>query len=179
MNTIASLTRSDPGLAEESVEDLADLFRASLQELHHLSRLEDEIDLCKRYLRIERHRLGDRLQVNWELGDLPMASKIPSLSIQPLLENAIYHGIEPMPEGGRINIRAKRNEGSYTLQIENPLAGQQATASQHEGNRFAQDNVRQRLLACFGDAAELDISPGQDSYLVTLTVPIEHESPGS
>ncbi|MFT5134044.1 MAG: two-component system sensor histidine kinase AlgZ [Gammaproteobacteria bacterium] len=85
MNTIASLTRRHPALAEESIEDLADLFRASLQDIHHATTLVDEISLCERYLRIEKHRLGDRLLVVWDIDALPMAMQIPSLSPATLI----------------------------------------------------------------------------------------------
>ena len=177
MNTIASLTRSDARLAEESVEDLADLFRASLQESQHLCRLEDEIDLCKRYLRIEKHRLGDRLSVEWDIDGLPMRSRIPTLSLQPILENAIYHGIEPMADGGTIEIRAENTEDYYRLHIKNPLSGEASTETLRDGNQLAQDNVRQRLEACFEGKASLQISASPDEYLVSLEIPIEHENP--
>ncbi len=173
MNTIASLTRSDPRLAEESVEDLADLFRASLQESQHLCRLEDEIDLCRRYLRIEKHRLGDRLQVNWRIDGLPMQSKIPTLSLQPILENAIYHGIEPLTDGGTIDISAEVADDHYRLQISNPVSLEATTETMRKGNQLAQDNVRQRLVACFEGNASLDIEASSSEYSVSIHVPIE------
>lgn len=171
MNTIASLTRRDPRLAEESVEDLADLFRASLQKLDHIGSLAEEIDLCKRYLRIEQHRLGERLKIHWDIDNLPLQSKIPSLTIQPLLENAIYHGIEPMAKGGTIEIRGDKQADTWNLHIENPVAEDTAGQDRHQGNHFAQDNVRQRLRAHFGDAARLDISAEPGRYRLSLYIP--------
>jgi two-component system sensor histidine kinase AlgZ len=94
MNTIASLTRSDPRQAEEAVEDLAELLRANLGDSGNRTTLIEELEVAEIYQRIEKLRLGDRLQVRWNVGDLPMRALIPSLTIQPLLENAIYHGIE-------------------------------------------------------------------------------------
>ena len=173
MNTIASLTRSDARLAEESVEDLADLFRASLQESQHLCRLEDEIDLCKRYLRIEKHRLGERLEVTWDIDGLPVQSKIPTLSLQPILENAIYHGIEPMANGGTIEIVARVAEDHYQLLVKNPVSADATTETMRKGNQLAQDNVRQRLATCFEGKASLTIEASSDEYSVYLRIPIE------
>ena len=99
LNTIASLTRSDPARAEEAVEDLADLFRATLRDSHSALRLKEEFELTRVYQRIEEVRLGERLKVRWDVADLPMRAFVPGLTIQPLLENAIYHGIEPLPRG--------------------------------------------------------------------------------
>ncbi len=174
MNTIASLTRRDPALAEESIEDLADLFRASLQDIHHQSTLDDEIDLCKRYLRIEQHRLGSRLRVQWSLGAKAEKLRIPSLILQPLLENAIYHGIEPLPEGGLITIHSQYEEPYLVIKIENPLA--QTTATPHEGNQLAQENIRQRLEAFFENKANLSVESADGNYTVTLQLPYAYEN---
>ncbi len=176
MNTIASLTRRDPALAEESIEDLSDLFRASLQDIHHISTLADEISLCKRYLRIEQHRLGERLRVLWEIDALPMTQNIPSLSLQPLLENAIYHGIEPLAKGGTIEISAKVNDGKYLLSIENPVPDPMPASAHHDGNRLAQDNIHQRLLVFFGPATNLEVIQNKEQYRVTLTIPVKDEN---
>lgn len=91
MNTIASLTRKDPALAEQATEDLADLFRVYLQEASRMSTVAEEVSLCKRYLRIESHRFGDRLETVWEIDDVPENAQLPTLTLQPILENAIYH----------------------------------------------------------------------------------------
>ena len=174
MNTIASLTRRDAKLAEQSVEDLADLFRASLQDIHHLSTLDDEIDLCKRYLRIEQHRLGSRLQLEWSLAAKPESLRIPSLILQPLLENAIYHGIEPLPEGGLITIESRMENGRLVIRVENPVID--SGDDSHHGNQLAQDNIRQRLAAFFSDKASLSVTAEAGKYAVTLTLPGENEN---
>jgi two-component system, LytTR family, sensor histidine kinase AlgZ len=108
LNTIASLTRSHPMLAEEAVEDLADLFRASLLPARDRVTLGGELELCRQYLRIEALRLQDRLAIDWQIDELPADALVPVLSIQPLIENAIYHGIEPLPQGGVTRIRGQR-----------------------------------------------------------------------
>ncbi len=171
MNTIASLTRRQPALAEQSIEDLADLFRASLQDIHHTSTLADEISLCQRYLRIEKHRLGERLQLEWHIESLPLEIKIPSLSLQPLLENAIYHGIEPLAEGGTIQIISEQDNHHYLLAVENPLPADALTRSLHDGNKLAQDNIRQRLGTFFGPAATLQVTTDGNTYRVVIGIP--------
>jgi len=107
MNTIASLTRSDPKQAEEAVEDLADLLRANLGTQKNRTSLKQELEVAAIYQRIEKLGLGDRLKVRWNVAELPMRAQIPSLTIQPLLENAIYHGIELLPEGGQVVVTGK------------------------------------------------------------------------
>ena len=170
MNTIASLTRSDPARAEQAIEDLADLFRATLSEERVLVPLAEELALVRRYLDIEALRLQSRLVVVWELAPPPEGALIPQLSLQPLVENAIYHGIEPAPAGGTIRIGGGIHGDHMQIAISNPLA---AGGSTHAaGNRLAQDNVRQRLQAHFGDAGRLDISAGDGEYRVTLTLPL-------
>lgn len=171
MNTIASLIRRNPALAEQAVEDLADLFRASLQDTQKPGSLGDEIALCRRYLRIEQHRLGDRLQVIWQLDAIPMDISLPALSIQPLLENAIYHGIEPAPEGGNISIYGHCNDQYITIVIENPLDQNGELHGRRTGNKFAQENVRQRLVSRFKKDDLLQVEQDNNIYKVTLTIP--------
>lgn len=170
MNTIASLTRSDPARAEEAVEDLADLFRASLSETRQQITLKEELEVARIYQRIEQLRLGERLQVQWLISDLPMRSQVPSLLIQPLLENAIYHGIEALPEGGTVRILGTLDDGMIELSIQNPIAAQNASRSR-SGNKIALDNVRQRLQLAFGPGASLQIHQSIDSFEVTLRFP--------
>ncbi len=107
LNTIAALTRSDALRAEEAVEDLADLFRATLRDSHSPLRLKEEFELTRVYQRIEELRLGERLKVRWDVADLPMRAFVPGLTIQPLLENAIYHGIEPLDRGGTVTVSGR------------------------------------------------------------------------
>src|SRR5690606_35547004 len=103
MNTIASLTRSNPEQAEQAIEDLADLFRASLGDAHTQISLEDELEIARTHQRIEQLRLGDRLRVSWDIDGLPPRAQVPCLIVQPLLENAVYHGIEMLPAGGTVH----------------------------------------------------------------------------
>jgi two-component system sensor histidine kinase AlgZ len=176
MNTIAALTRSDPGRAEEAVEDLADLFRASLSDAAGTVTLREELELTRTYQRIEQHRLGERLQVQWRLDTLPMRARIPALSVQPLLENAIYHGIERLPGGGTVVISGHSEGGTVELAIENPLADAAGDGTPREGNRIALDNLRQRFEMAWGARAAVVAGPEGGRYRVVLRFPAETEA---
>src|SRR5688572_17326742 len=121
MNTIAALTRSNPARAEEAVLDLAELFRANLNEKRGQIPLAEEIDVARTYQRIEQLRLGDRLRVEWKVDLLPQDALVPGLTLQPLLENAIYHGVEPRADGGVVTVVGEFNKGMITIVVRNPL----------------------------------------------------------
>ncbi len=170
MNTIASLTRKSPELAEQSVEDLADLFRASLLEPTELYKISEEWRLCQHYLRIEKHRLGNRLDVVWDIDTLPDDALVPPLSLQPLIENAIYHGIERLPEGGTIVIKGEFKGNSFHLNFTNPVPPANIEDT-HKGNKHAQENIGQRLNAIFGQESKLIFRNTDKHYIVELTLP--------
>src|SRR5690606_35575629 len=116
MNTIASLIATDPETAEEAVLDLAEVFRATLNQWDPLVPLEQELDLCQRYLHIEQLRLGARLRVEWRIEPRARQALVPPISLQPLVENAIYHGIQPLSPGGTVQIESYiRNSLLYVL----------------------------------------------------------------
>jgi two-component system sensor histidine kinase AlgZ len=171
MNTIAALTRSDPKRAEEAVEDLADLFRATLRDSHSPLRLKEELELSRIYQRIEVLRLGDRLGVTWDVGSLPMRAFVPGLTVQPLLENAIYHGIEPLEHGGTVTISGRVLGDEIELVVSNPVAQNAAAVEQRTGNRLALDNIRQRLALAYGARGSLVAEQRPDSYRVTVRFP--------
>ena len=170
MNSIASLTRSDPKLAEQAVEDLTDLFRASLTDAQEPVPISDEFAFVERYLNIERLRLGDRLTVDWRLETLPDGARLPILSLQPLMENAIYHGIEPSSSGGTVEIGARFDGNRVEITVSNPI--NEMGDFKHRGNRLALDNVEQRLKAHFGKAAEVHSQRTAQRYQVRLLVPV-------
>lgn len=169
MNTIASLIVTRPEQAEEAVLDLSELFRASLRTQDRLIPLAEELALCRRYLMIEGLRLGERLVVEWAVDNGLEQQAIPPLTIQPLVENAIYHGIQPRPQGGTVRIEGYRKSDSVYLMVQNPRpdAGQR----NHEGNRMALDNIQARLRALFGEPAVLKHSQQNDIYTVTIRLP--------
>ncbi len=169
MNIIASLIAVDPDTAESVVEDLSELFRASLNETGNQVPLSDELDLCERYLRIEGLRLGDRLQLDWQVSAPQPGVKIPLLTLQPLLENAIYHGIQPLPEGGKITVKVQYEEQDVVIQVINPMPGADAQRAS-EGNRMALQNIRSRLNVLYGSRGQLHTSEedrGQSQLFVT------------
>ncbi len=171
MNSIAGLIPVDAEAAEEAVLDLAELFRAALKETSSLVLLKDEISLCQRYLRIEKLRLGERLTIDWQLKPLSKAAQIPPLSLQPLIENAIYHGIQPNPAGGTITISAYEQGDRLYVLITNPVVVIDES-QKHQGNRVAMRNIHSRLQVFFGDRAVLKQSTMDDNYTVTLRVPL-------
>ncbi len=171
MNTIAALTRSDPARAEEAVEDLSDLLRANLGGPSNKSTLKQELETAAIYQRIEKLRLGDRLAVRWDIGDLPMRARIPSLTIQPLLENAIYHGIELLPDGGEVKVSGKRDDDHLEITISNPVATGEKRAT--GGNKMAMSNIQQRFELAYGGKASVVISDDHDQFKVTLRFPLD------
>jgi two-component system sensor histidine kinase AlgZ len=171
MNTIAALTRSDPKRAEEAVEDLADLFRATLRDSHSPLRLKEELELTRIYQRIEALRLGDRLAVMWDVGALPMRAFVPGLTVQPLLENAIYHGIEPLEHGGTVTVSGRVVGSEVEIVVSNPVAANPGAGEQRSGNRLALDNIRQRLELAYGGRGSLIVEQQPDRYRVTLRFP--------
>jgi len=172
LNTVASLTHDRPELAEATIEDLADLFRATLGDSTEGVTLGVELDLAQRYLNIERLRLGDRLQVEWDQAALDLVARLPALTIQPLLENAVYHGIEPRPEGGLIRLYGRRDGNDNLLEISNPLPA--VSTASPSGKSMALENVSQRLVGFFGRSDLLEYEASGESFHVTLRLPRGH-----
>ncbi len=169
MNIIATLVRIDPDAAEQAVEDLSRLFRASLKDSsEHQVSLAEELSLCERYARIEGLRLGDRLRVDWRVELDPETVFLPLLTLQPLLENAIYHGIQPLAEGGVVTVHARREGGRVVIGVRNPHPG---CESGHRGNRMALDNIRHRLEALHGAAVRVESLDEQQHYEVRISYP--------
>jgi two-component system sensor histidine kinase AlgZ len=171
MNTIASLTRTDPRQAEEAVEDLSDLLRANLGGSGNRTTLKEELEVAAIYQRIEKLRLGDRLNVRWNVADLPMHALIPSLTIQPLLENAIYHGIELVPEGGTVTVTGIRDGKYLVITMSNPVTRDARRSS--DGNKMALANIRQRFELAYNNRATVDVEAGDDNYFIRLRFPYE------
>ncbi len=167
MNSIASLIATDPVAAEKMVVDLSDLFRASLTD-QGLIPLQQELSLCQRFAEIEQVRLGPRLQVHWQIQDLPDAV-IPGLLLQPILENAIFHGIQPRKDGGRVEIRVQGNDELCEISVTNPLAD--TVNSRSKGTGVALENIRHRLHAYYGDKAGLELGADAGRYHVRVHFP--------
>ena len=170
MNTIAALTRTDPARAEEAIEDLADLFRVTLAESRPQISLREELEVARIYQRIEQLRLGSRLTVRWDVGALPPNAIVPGLLLQPLLENAIGHGIEPLPEGGTITVVGRTVHGMIEIEVGNPVSRHATSA--RSGNRMALDNIRQRLELVFPGRSSVTVNDEDDTFRVTLRFPL-------
>ncbi|HEY7752708.1 MAG TPA: histidine kinase [Steroidobacteraceae bacterium] len=169
MNTIASLTRSNPRVAEQAIADLSDLFRASLREHRERIPLAHEIEIARAYERVERLRLGDRLKVDWQIEGLPLDTPVPALILQPLLENAVYHGIEPLDKGGTIRVTGRLEGATAVISIGNPV--QPKLVARRPGHQIGLDNVRQRLELMFHGEAGLEVIETPEHFLVTLRFP--------
>ena len=169
MNTIASLISTRPEQAEDAVLDLSELFRASLRTTDRVVPLREELGLCRRYLALEKLRLGDRLEVEWRTDPALDTQAIPPLTLQPLVENAIYHGIQPRAEGGTVVIECQRSGQYVYLLVQNPKP--EDGARQHQGNRVAFSNTQARIQTLFGETAVLKHSQQDDLYTVTLRLP--------
>lgn len=170
MNVIASLIRARPAQAEAAVEDLADLFRAALGRDDARSTLGEELDLARGYLRIEQLRLGERLAVDWQVDALPRDLELPSLLLQPLVENAVYHGIQPLPAGGTVRVLGRVDAGAVEIQVDNPCPP--PAARRGGGNGMALSNIRSRLALHYGERATLAVEDAAESFDCRLRVPL-------
>ena len=168
LNAVLSLIRRDPKRAERSLEDLADLFRTLMADARQFVRLADEIALLERYADIEQLRLGDRLRITWELDAAPSDALLPPMVLQPLLENAVYHGVEPGTGVGDVLVRVERRGDRVHAAIENPHL---EAGNQRAGNRMALENIRERLALFFDAEARLETRIGNGRYRVDIEIP--------
>jgi two-component system sensor histidine kinase AlgZ len=172
LNSIASLTRVNPELAEKLVEDLAELIRASMtMDENLLVPLEQEINLVELYLAIETQRLDERLTVRWALDEVPKDALIPPLSLQPLVENAVYYGIEPNPNGGEVFITGYLRFNRVLISVINPQVSQSIRS--RPSNQIALKNLADRLGGCFEGDGVLKIDSDDNTYQVTLDIPYQ------
>jgi two-component system sensor histidine kinase AlgZ len=168
LNSIASLIMSRPEAAEQAVEDLSELFRVSLRENQRQTTVADELHLCELYLGIEQLRLGGRLQVEWQVDSAARSEPMPSLILQPLVENAVYHGISQLSGGGTIRVAVTRAGSEIVVCVENPVPSQSIHT---EGHHMALANIEQRLQALYGPGSQLQVLPEGDTYRVQLSYP--------
>jgi two-component system, LytTR family, sensor histidine kinase AlgZ len=169
LNAVLALIRGDPRRAERTLEDLADLFRALMSDGRSLVRLADEISLIERYAAIEQLRLGERLRMAWDLDQAPVDALLPPLILQPLLENAVYHGVEPGTGIGDVLVRIERRGDRVHALIENP--SHEGGAGARAGNHMALDNIRERLMLFFDADARLEARVEHGRYRVEIDMP--------
>lgn len=193
LNGVLGVIRSEPRRAERALEELADLFRALMQDGRERVSLAEEVELAERYVDLERLRLGERLSVRWAFADVAggssegadaagrsedavrealLRARVPSLMLQPLLENAVYHGIEPAAGAGEVVVRIGRRGGELRIEVDNPVA---PSATHHAGNRLALDNIRERLMLFHDLEARLEIDESGGRYRVRIRLPFETE----
>ena len=168
INAVLSLIRSEPKRAERALEDLADLFRVLMADNRTLVPIANEVELARQYLAIEKIRLGDRLKVTWRTAGMPGDALVPPLMLQPLVENAVYHGIEPSDSGGEIEIDGALSGGQLVISLRNPFPGGGRHSS---GNRMAIVNIRERLQLHFDAEASMRSEVKDGMYKVTVSMP--------
>ncbi len=168
INAVLSLIRSQPKQAETALEDMADLFRVLMADNRDLVPLAQEIALSRQYLALEKLRLDERLNIQWQIDDMPPDALIPPLVLQPLLENAVYHGIEPLAMGGKITIQIYTKRNEVHIVLTNPYS----TQNNHQnGNKMALKNIRERLTLHFDLEASLKSTQSNSEYQVHITLP--------
>jgi len=172
INAVLSLIRAEPRRAEAALEDLASLFRVLMADNRELTPLAHELELARQYLDLEQLRLGDRLRVEWHVDKMPRDALVPPLVLQPLLENAVYHGIEPRAEPGTIAVDIYARRDTLHLRLRNPY---EAAGRHHGGNKMALANIRERLALHFDAEATLDTRVGDGSYEVRIALPYVRE----
>ena len=168
LNTALTLVRLDPPRAEGVLEDLAELFRVAIGDAAESVSLAEEVELAQRYLDIEQIRFGSRLHVSWELDPVAGTARVPPLLLQPLVENAVRHGVEPSAEGGVIRIRTKVKVGRAVLSIANSVPKEVSKP----GNGMALKNVRERLRLMHDVAAQFETRQEADVFRVQIVVPL-------
>lgn len=170
LNTAAALVHLRPQAAEQVLLDLSDLFRAALSRPESIA-LGEEIDLARRYLAIEALRLGERLRVEWCLPAPLPEVRVPSLSLQPLVENAVKHGIEPSSAGGLLTIAVVVTGDRLRIEVVNdcPI---QPTPAVHQGHHLGQASIRARLQALAGDSARLSTRSEAGRYIAEMELPL-------
>jgi two-component system, LytTR family, sensor histidine kinase AlgZ len=178
LNTAISLVRTDPARAEGVLEDLAELFRVALADDSSgvggrgSVTLGSELELARRYLAIEQLRFGDRLRLEWQLDPAVDDARLPPLVLQPLLENAVRHGVEPAETGGLVRVRTRTRLGRAEITIDNTVSG----GASQPGHGLALANVRERLRLLHDLDAQFEVREGDGHYRVRLVVPLSGQA---
>jgi two-component system sensor histidine kinase AlgZ len=168
LNTALSLVQLDPQRAEGVLEDLAELFRVALADTGEAVTLGQEVALAQRYLAIEQIRFGSRLKVLWDLDDGAGVARVPPLLLQPLVENAVRHGVEPSDNGGMIRVRTRVRTGRAVVSIANTVP----SAPSRPGSGIALHNVRERLRLMHDVTAQFETRLDRGVFRVQIVVPL-------
>jgi two-component system sensor histidine kinase AlgZ len=172
LNTAAALARTDPERTERLLEDLSDVFRAALRVGTTLVPLQEEIELAQQYAAIEQLRLGDRLRIEWKIAQLPQSARVPSLLLQPLLENAVHHGIEPVAEPGDVQVRISTFGRELRIEVENSYVPE----TRSKGSGIALANIKERLNLLYDLEAQMRTGGDGKRFRVYIKLPIHPDS---
>ena len=154
ITAVLSLMRSEPRRAEAALEDLADLFRVLMRDNRQLAPLSDEVELCRQYLDLEKLRLGERLTIEWHIDNMPGDAQVPPLLLQPLLENAVYHGIEPSSAPGVIAINIFLRRGEVHAILRNPYKISRTQSRRKQDGACQHPRAARASLRCRGEPGE-------------------------
>ena len=168
LNSIASLISIDSEKAEIAISDFSDLMRRTFSHKDKYIPISEELQWVKQYLAIEKLRLDTRLQYKIECEPELLTHKIPVLCVQPLVENAIIHGIQPLENGGSININILKNETKLLINIQNPYVEYNNDYS----NGMALKNIKERIALHYGSKASMLINKNNNTYIITLGIPL-------
>lgn len=175
LNAVLSIIRTDPMKAERMLEAIAELFRAVMADIRRLVPLADEIDLCKSYLEIEQTRLGERLQVDWQIGAYHPNARVPQLLLQPILENAVRYGAERHDGVCRIEVEIRQRGFALEIRVSNPIAPDRP---EREGNQMGLANIRGRLALIYDLEAQLETRVRGDRFELKMVLPVERGREG-
>ena len=167
LNSAIALVRAEPLKAEAVLEDLSELFRSALADPAESVTLGQEITLAQRYMAIEKIRFGQRLQISWHLDPGAMQAQLPPLLLQPLVENAIKHGVEPSATGAQVKISTERRGSKVVIKVSNTTPA----GSGERGNGLALGNVRERLLLLHDVQARFHTVYKEGVFQVRLELP--------
>jgi two-component system sensor histidine kinase AlgZ len=175
LNAVIAVVRSDPPRAERMLESVAELFRAVMGDVRRLVPLEQELELCRRYVEIEQTRLGERLQVEWDIGAVHPRARVPQLLLQPVIENAVRYGAERLAGDCRIVVRVRQLGFRLELFVSNPLA---KDPLQREGNQIGLANIRGRLALIYDLEGQLTTRVRHERFELTMSIPVEKRANG-
>jgi two-component system sensor histidine kinase AlgZ len=170
LNAVLAVIREDPLRAERMLENVAELFRAVMGDVKRLVPLEQELELCRRYVEIEQTRLGDRLQIEWDIGAVHPRARVPQLLLQPIIENAVRYGAERVAGVCNISVRIRQQGFKLEISVSNPIAREPV---QREGNQIGLNNIRGRLALIYDLEASLDTKVRRERFELSLIVPVE------
>jgi two-component system sensor histidine kinase AlgZ len=173
LNAVLAVVQSDPARAERMLENLAELFRAVMGDVRQLVSLEHELDLCRRYVEIEQTRLGERLQVNWQIAPVHPRARVPQLLLQPIIENAVRYGAERVAGRCEIDVMVRQRGFALQIGVSNPIAREPV---QREGNQIGLNNIRGRLALIYDLEAHLETRVRRGRFELTMTIPVEHKA---